>query len=156
MSKSRGNGVDPLDWVERFGADALRFAGPRGQRATTSPSAGPRAEFAATSPQAVQRDEIRADEQRDVQGDLPPRDSDRRRPAGSSDRLDGVLAIVDEGFRTFEVLKACEALYHFAWDGSATGTSRLAKGATGRRTRRLDCPRAQVPSLEPAASRYRQ
>jgi valyl-tRNA synthetase len=25
MSKSRGNGIDPLDWVEQFGADALRF-----------------------------------------------------------------------------------------------------------------------------------
>lgn len=25
MSKSRGNGIDPLDWVDAFGADALRF-----------------------------------------------------------------------------------------------------------------------------------
>ncbi len=26
MSKSKGNGVDPLDVIEKFGADALRFA----------------------------------------------------------------------------------------------------------------------------------
>ena len=25
MSKSRGNTVDPLDWMDRFGADATRF-----------------------------------------------------------------------------------------------------------------------------------
>ena len=30
MSKSRGNGIDPLDWVEQFGADALRFTLARG------------------------------------------------------------------------------------------------------------------------------
>ena len=30
MSKSRGNGIDPLDWVETFGADALRFTLARG------------------------------------------------------------------------------------------------------------------------------
>ena len=25
MSKSKGNGVDPLDVIDKFGADALRF-----------------------------------------------------------------------------------------------------------------------------------
>jgi valyl-tRNA synthetase len=30
MSKSRGNTVDPLDWIERFGADATRFTLARG------------------------------------------------------------------------------------------------------------------------------
>ena len=30
MSKSEGNGIDPLDWVEEFGADALRFTLARG------------------------------------------------------------------------------------------------------------------------------
>ena len=30
MTKSRGNGIDPLDWVEQFGADALRFTLARG------------------------------------------------------------------------------------------------------------------------------
>ena len=30
MSKSKGNGIDPLDWVEYFGADALRFTLARG------------------------------------------------------------------------------------------------------------------------------
>ena len=30
MSKSKGNVIDPLDWVETFGADALRFTLARG------------------------------------------------------------------------------------------------------------------------------
>ena len=30
MSKSRGNTVDPLEWIERFGADAVRFTLARG------------------------------------------------------------------------------------------------------------------------------
>src|SRR5262249_16009378 len=30
MSKSSGNVVDPLDWIERFGADATRFTLARG------------------------------------------------------------------------------------------------------------------------------
>src|SRR5206468_3528139 len=30
MSKSAGNTVDPLDWLDRFGADALRFTLARG------------------------------------------------------------------------------------------------------------------------------
>src|ERR1700744_425133 len=30
MSKSRGNAVDPLDWIGRFGADATRFTLARG------------------------------------------------------------------------------------------------------------------------------
>src|SRR5690606_22347587 len=30
MSKSRGNGIDPLDWIRAYGADALRFTLARG------------------------------------------------------------------------------------------------------------------------------
>ena len=30
MSKSRGNTVDPLEWIDRFGADAVRFTLARG------------------------------------------------------------------------------------------------------------------------------
>ncbi len=32
MSKSRGNTVDPLDWITRFGADATRFTLAQGRQ----------------------------------------------------------------------------------------------------------------------------
>ena len=38
-----------------------------------------------------------------------------------------MLAIVDEGFETFEFSKACEALYHFAWDEVCDWYLELAK-----------------------------
>ena len=40
MSKSRGNGIDPLDWVDRFGADALRFTLARGANPGSDISVG--------------------------------------------------------------------------------------------------------------------
>ncbi len=39
MSKSRGNVIDPLEWVEKFGADACGSRCPRGQPAVTCLSA---------------------------------------------------------------------------------------------------------------------
>ena len=30
MSKSRGNGIDPLEWIDEYGADATRFTLARG------------------------------------------------------------------------------------------------------------------------------
>ena len=51
MSKSRGNGIDPLDWVEKFGADALRFTLPAAPApAATCPSARTTPVPRATSP----------------------------------------------------------------------------------------------------------
>src|SRR5699024_145863 len=35
MSKSVGNGIDPMDWVRDYGADALRFALARGAKPGT-------------------------------------------------------------------------------------------------------------------------
>lgn len=53
MSKSKGNGIDPLDWVEMFGADALRFTLARGASpAVTCPSARTRPAPLVTSPRS--------------------------------------------------------------------------------------------------------
>ncbi len=52
MSKSFGNVVDPLDWIERFGADATRFALARGAtrvRTSRSPRSGRRARGTSTT-----------------------------------------------------------------------------------------------------------
>ena len=51
MSKSLGNGIDPLEIIDQYGADALRFTlPPATPRATTCASATRRSSPAATSP----------------------------------------------------------------------------------------------------------
>ena len=66
MSKSKGNVVDPLDWLDVYGADALRFTLARG----ASPGGdlerrrGPRPGVAQLRHQAVQRHPIRVAQRR--------------------------------------------------------------------------------------------
>jgi len=154
MSKSRGNTVDPLDWVDRFGADATRFtlargANPGGDIAISEDwAAGSRnfcnklwnaARFAllngahvpaaAPSPAAA----------------LSPAAAPSPAPTpGSSEvrkfdisysvpdrwilsRLSAVNAEVDELFEAFEFGKVCDVLYHFAWDEVCDWYLELAK-----------------------------
>mgnify|MGYP002132685678 CR=1 FL=1 len=129
MSKSRGNGIDPLDWVERFGADALRFTLARGANPGSDISVG---EDHAQSSRNFATKLFNATKfalmnNATCEGDLPPREQLTDVDRWILDRLDEVLAIVDEGFETFEFSKACEALYHFAWDEVCDWYLELAK-----------------------------
>lgn len=117
MSKSRGNGIDPLDWVDRFGADALRFTLARGANPGADMSVG---EDHAQSSRNFANKLFNATKFALMNGaapaDLPVRaeltDADR----WILDRLEQVRAEVDSAFDRYEFSKACEALYHFAWD----------------------------------------
>ena len=117
MSKSRGNGIDPLDWVDRFGADALRFTLARGANPGADLSVG---EDHAQSSRNFANKLFNATKFALMNGaapeQLPARveltDADR----WILDRLDHVRAEVDTAFERYEFSKACEALYHFAWD----------------------------------------
>ncbi|MCZ4079042.1 valine--tRNA ligase [Rhodococcus sp. H36-A4] len=117
MSKSRGNGIDPLDWVDRFGADALRFTLARGANPGADLSVG---EDHAQSSRNFANKLFNATKFALMNGaapaPLPARaeltDADR----WILDRLDEVRAEVDVAFERYEFSKACEALYHFAWD----------------------------------------
>ncbi|CCQ15976.1 Valyl-tRNA synthetase [Rhodococcus sp. AW25M09] len=117
MSKSRGNGIDPLDWVDRFGADALRFTLARGANPGADMSVG---EDHAQSSRNFANKLFNATKFALMNGaapaELPARgeltDADR----WILDRLEQVRAEVDSAFDRYEFSKACEALYHFAWD----------------------------------------
>ncbi len=117
MSKSRGNGIDPLDWVDRFGADALRFTLARGANPGADMSVG---EDHAQSSRNFANKLFNATKFALMNGaapaELPSRaaltDADR----WILDRLDQVRAEVDSAFDRYEFSKACEALYHFTWD----------------------------------------
>ena len=117
MSKSKGNGIDPLDWVQRFGADALRFTLARGANPGADISVG---EDHASSSRNFATKLYNATKFALMNGarvgDLPERESLTKVDRWILDRLDQVVAEADAGFEAYEFSKACEALYHFAWD----------------------------------------
>jgi valyl-tRNA synthetase len=131
MSKSKGNVIDPLDWVEMFGADALRFTLARG--------ASPGGDL------SVGEDAVRASRNFVTKlfnatrfALLNGATTHSGRPCPSHDdltdadrwilgRLEQVRAEVDSALDRYEFSRACEALYHFAWDEFCDWYVELAK-----------------------------
>ena len=112
MSKSFGNVVDPLDWIDRFGADATRFTLARGANpgADVPVSEEWCAGLAQLLQQAVERDPVRADQRRHTSTAScrrPP--SCPRWTGGSCPGCSTSIAEVDEQFEAFEFAKVCDA-----------------------------------------------
>lgn len=128
MSKSKGNGIDPLDWVERFGADALRFTLARGANPGSDISVG---EDHAQSSRNFATKLFNATKFALMNGatvaELPDRATLTEADRWILDRLEQVRAEADAGFEAYEFSKACEALYHFAWDEVCDWYLELAK-----------------------------
>ncbi|MBV9512587.1 MAG: class I tRNA ligase family protein, partial [Mycobacteriaceae bacterium] len=128
MSKSRGNGIDPLDWVEKFGADALRFTLARGASPGGDLSIGEdhvrasrnfatklfnASRFALMNGAAMSRS---GEEQTAEPAPLPHHSELTDADRWILGRSEQVRAEVDSAFESYEFSRACEALYHFAWD----------------------------------------
>ena len=129
MSKSRGNVVDPLAWIESYGADAVRFTLARG--------ANPGADL------AIAEDWVRGSKSfcsklfnatrfamlNGATVPATPVDPD----AGSAadrwilDRIDAVVADTTALLGDFQYAKAAEGLYRFAWDEFCDWYLELAK-----------------------------
>jgi valyl-tRNA synthetase len=141
MSKSRGNVIDPLDWLDRFGADATRFTLARGANPGADMAiaeewaAGARnfgtklwnaARFALLNGASVARP-------------LPPQDELTETDRWILGRLASVVSEVDSLLEGFQFAKATNALYHFTWDELCDWYLELAKvqlnGADASRTR---------------------
>jgi valyl-tRNA synthetase len=128
MSKSRGNTVDPLDWIDRFGADATRFtlargSSPGGDVAVSEEWAAGARNFCNKLWNAARFALLNgADATAELPG--PPVPVPDR---WILSRLAAVTAEVDELFEQFELGKACDALYHFAWDEFCDWYLELAK-----------------------------
>jgi valyl-tRNA synthetase len=147
MSKTRGNTVDPLDWIDRFGADATRFtlargATPGGDVAISEEWVAGARNFCNKLWNAVRfalLNGVRpADARPAAQPDAPPGESARPLPGTDEmsvpdrwilSRLAAVTAEVDELFEQFEFAKVCDVLYHFAWDEVCDWYLELAKPA---------------------------
>ena len=132
MSKSRGNTVDPLDWMDRFGADATRFTLARG--ANPGGDIAISEEWAAGSRNFCNKlwNAVRFALLNGAHVPASPPAAASRLAYSVPDfwilsRLSAVIAEVDGLFEAFEFGKACDALYHFAWDEVCDWYLELAK-----------------------------
>jgi valyl-tRNA synthetase len=115
MSKSFGNVVDPLEWIDRYGADATRFtllrgANPGGDVAVSEEWAQGSRNFCNKLWNATRFALLNGAGVRELPETLSVADR------WILSRLSSVVAEVDAHFESFEFAKACETLYHFAWD----------------------------------------
>ena len=128
MSKSRGNGIDPLDWVELFGADALRFtlargASPGGDLSIGEDHARASRNFATKLFNATRFALMNGAAPAALPALTELTDADR----WILGRAEEVRAEVDSAFESYEFSRGCEALYHFAWDEFCDWYVELAK-----------------------------
>ncbi|MFM7623451.1 MAG: class I tRNA ligase family protein, partial [Actinomycetota bacterium] len=118
MSKSKGNVIDPLEFMDKYGADALRFALARGANPGTDQAladewiAGAR-NFATKVWNATRFAIING---ATTEGALPNRDELNHVDRWILDLLDSTINEVDSLYESFEFAKGSDALYHFAWD----------------------------------------
>jgi valyl-tRNA synthetase len=156
MSKSLGNGIDPLEVVERYGADALRYSIVSGMSVGTDVILDPddlEGSFAAGrnfanklwnagrfilsnldrpprplvgSPSAVRRDELTL--------------ADRWIIA----RCDATVREATEAYEKFRLNDAAAAVYHFLWSDRPTGTSSRSSALYGDVPRRRRARRGRA------------
>src|SRR5713101_8136313 len=143
MSKSRGNTVDPLDWIDRFGADATRFtlargASPGSDVAISEEWVTGARNFCNKLWNATRFALLNGAR---VPAARPPREALSVADRWILSRLAAVTADADALFEDYEFGKLCEALYHFAWDEVCDWYLELAKlalpGPAGQTTREV-------------------
>ena len=118
MSKSRGNVIDPLEFMDKYGADALRFTLARGSnpgkdQAIAEDWIGGSRNFATklwnASRFAVMNGAT-------FSGPLPAYSSLGAIDRWILSRLNETVREVTDLLEKFEFARACETIYHFAWD----------------------------------------
>ncbi|MFC1416503.1 valine--tRNA ligase [Streptacidiphilus cavernicola] len=118
MSKSSGTAVDPLDWMNEFGADAVRF--------TLASGANPGADV------PIGEDWVKASGKfcnkvwnatrfalmngATLDGPLPAAEQLTAADRWILSRLNAVVAETDAFYDDYQFAKLSDALYHFAWD----------------------------------------
>ncbi len=118
MSKSRGNTVDPIEFMDKYGSDALRFTLARGANPGTDQAIaeewiGGSRNFATKLWNASRFAIMNG---ANVDGEVPVFNSLNAIDQWILTRLDETVESVDQLLEQFEFAKACEIIYHFAWD----------------------------------------
>jgi valyl-tRNA synthetase len=129
MSKSKGNVVDPLEWIDRFGADAVRFTLARGANPGTDQAI---AEEWVRGSKSFCSKLFNATRFALMNGATVPEGPVDRAAGSAADRwilgrLDEVIAATTSLLGDFQFAKAAEGLYHFAWDEVCDWYLELAK-----------------------------
>jgi valyl-tRNA synthetase len=142
MSKSKGNTVDPLDWMDAYGSDAVRLslaqgANPGADQAVNEEWVLGARNFCNKLWNATRFALLNG---ATTEGDLPSTRTDA--DAWILSRLQDVVADVDGLYDQYEFAKIADQLYHFAWDEVCDWYVELAKvsladPATAAGTRRV-------------------
>ena len=131
MSKSRGNVVDPLEFIDKYGADALRFTLARGSNPGRDQAlaedwiAGSR-NFATKLWNATRFAMMNG---ATVQGALPATETLSEIDKWVLSRLSETTAEYTDLLERYEFARACEVIYHFAWDDLCDWYLELSKEA---------------------------
>jgi valyl-tRNA synthetase len=118
MSKSKGNTIDPIEFMDKYGADALRFTLARGANPGSDQAlaeewvAGSR-NFATKLWNATRFALMNG---ANVTGSMPTSQALSAADRWILSRLAETTKDVDSLFERFEFGKACDGLYRFAWD----------------------------------------
>jgi valyl-tRNA synthetase len=129
MSKSTGNGIDPLAWIDGFGADATRFTLARG--ATPGSDVAVSEEWAQGARNFVNKlwnaARFATLNGATTVGSLPPAGELSPTDRWILSRLARTIGEADAFFEEFDFAKACDALFHFTWDEFCDWYLELAK-----------------------------
>ena len=131
MSKSRGNVVDPLEFIDKYGADALRFTLARGSNPGKDQAlaedwiAGSR-NFATKLWNATRFAMMNG---ATVEGPLPATESLSDIDKWVLSRLSETTTEFTALIESYEFARACETIYHFAWDDLCDWYLELSKEA---------------------------
>lgn len=118
MSKSFGNAVDPLDWMDKYGSDAVRFTLARGANPGTDVPIGEdwvqgSRNFANKVWNATRFALMNG---ATVEGPLPSGAELSTTDRWILSRLNTVVAEVDALYDDYQFAKLSDVLFHFAWD----------------------------------------
>jgi len=118
MSKSRGNTVDPIEWMDAYGSDALRFmlargANPGADQASSEEWVAGARNFCNKLWNATRFALLNG---ATTAAEVPASASLSTVDRWILSRLHRTIAEVDALYEDFQFAKASDALYHFAWD----------------------------------------
>ncbi|MGW6456671.1 valine--tRNA ligase [Streptomyces sp. NPDC055078] len=118
MSKSFGNTVNPLDWMDKYGSDAVRFTLAKGANPGTDVPIGEdwvqaSRNFANKIWNATRFALMNG---ATVEGELPPVEKLSATDRWILSRLNTVVAEADAYYDDYQFAKLSDGLYHFAWD----------------------------------------